>query len=209
MPRPAHLDADQSPLISRTGPGRDPRLEFLRGVGSRRRIGRLRLVLSAQTLAARQDGPRQGSVRVMTMSRESPYPEDQSGGGGRSRPRPMRLGRKEAECRWTDQQMRVFRPIVPSHPTWPMAILKAKITGSGAIRCPFAGDDRFWVDTLILQKCPKLPMCCALIATLLDRHVEDLAFVVDGAPEKHPLAADLHDHLIEAPMTGGPWPPRP
>jgi hypothetical protein len=35
------------------------------------------------------------------------------------------------------------------------------------------------------------------------RHVEDLAFVIDGTPQVHPLAGDGNDHLIQVP------PPRP
>jgi hypothetical protein len=33
----------------------------------------------------------------------------------------------------------------------------------------------------------------------LDQHVKDLAFVVDGTPEVHPLAGDPHDHLVQVP----------
>jgi Bacterial extracellular solute-binding proteins, family 5 Middle len=34
------------------------------------------------------------------------------------------------------------------------------------------------------------------VAATLDQHVEDLAFVVDGTPEVHPLAGDSNNHLV-------------
>lgn len=40
-----------------------------------------------------------------------------------------------------------------------------------------------------------------LVATPLNKDVENLAFVIDGAPEIHPSAGDLHDHLVETGMT--------
>ena len=40
-------------------------------------------------------------------------------------------------------------------------------------------------------------------AVVARRYVEDLAFVMDGTPQVHPLAGDGNDHLIQVP------PPRP
>jgi hypothetical protein len=36
----------------------------------------------------------------------------------------------------------------------------------------------------------------------LDHKVQDLAFVVDGAPQIHPPSADPADHLVEVPTRG-------
>jgi len=38
----------------------------------------------------------------------------------------------------------------------------------------------------------------------LDEEVQNLAFVVDGAPEPGALPPDDHRHLIEVPMIAGP-----
>jgi hypothetical protein len=35
-----------------------------------------------------------------------------------------------------------------------------------------------------------------------DQHVEDLAFMVGGTPEIHPLAGDPHHHLVQVPGAG-------
>jgi len=42
------------------------------------------------------------------------------------------------------------------------------------------------------------------LASALDQHVEDLALVIDGAPEIHPLAGDAHHHLVEMPAIARP-----
>src|SRR5207248_8550464 len=39
------------------------------------------------------------------------------------------------------------------------------------------------------------PQSRPTVAAALDQHFEDLAFVVDGTPEIHPLAGDPNDHL--------------
>jgi hypothetical protein len=38
-----------------------------------------------------------------------------------------------------------------------------------------------------------------LVAAALNQHVENLALVIDGAPQVHPLARDANDHLVEVP----------
>ena len=34
---------------------------------------------------------------------------------------------------------------------------------------------------------------------IVDQHVEDLALVVDGTPQVHPLAGDPNNHLVQVP----------
>jgi hypothetical protein len=41
--------------------------------------------------------------------------------------------------------------------------------------------------------------CRALVAAALNQHVENLALVIDGAPEIHPLAGNPDHYLIEVP----------
>ena len=42
------------------------------------------------------------------------------------------------------------------------------------------------------------------VSTTLDQDLEDLAFVVDGTPEIHPLARDPHHHFVEVPPIARP-----
>ena len=43
------------------------------------------------------------------------------------------------------------------------------------------------------------------VTAALNQHVEDLALVIDGTPEVHPLAGDPHHHLVEVPAMARPW----
>jgi hypothetical protein len=43
------------------------------------------------------------------------------------------------------------------------------------------------------------------IAPTLNEHVEDLALVVDGAPQVHSLPGDPDDHLVEVPPHARAW----
>jgi len=103
-----------------------------------------------------------------------------------------------------DRQMGVFGAVVLPHPSWLVAIGQAQIPSCGAIRSQFVGDNGLGADALVPQQFPKQPKGRALVAALLDRHVQDLAFVVHGPPGIHPLAGDLQHHLVEMPSTGGP-----
>ena len=47
--------------------------------------------------------------------------------------------------------------------------------------------------------------CSPLVAAALNQHVEDLAFVIDGAPEVHPLAGNPDHHLVEVPSIARAW----
>ena len=43
----------------------------------------------------------------------------------------------------------------------------------------------------------------------LNEHVEDLALVIDGAPQVHPFPSDPNNHLIEVPSRARAWAPLP
>ena len=106
----------------------------------------------------------------------------------------------------TDREVGVFGPVVLPHSAWLMAIRQPEISGRSPVRSQLVRHDRLWSDALVFQQFPKQFESRALVATLLDQHVQDLAFVVHGPPEIHPLAADFHHHLVEMPATGRPWP---
>jgi len=49
------------------------------------------------------------------------------------------------------------------------------------------------------------PECRLLIAPALNQHVENLALVIDGAPQVHPLSGDPDHHLVEVPPVARAW----
>jgi len=49
---------------------------------------------------------------------------------------------------------------------------------------------------LLSEKLAHQPQRRPAVAATLDQHVKDLAFVIDGTPEVHPLAGDPDNHLI-------------
>ena len=46
---------------------------------------------------------------------------------------------------------------------------------------------------------------CSLVASSLHKQVENLAFVVNRAPQPEPPARNHHSHLIEMPRRRWPW----
>jgi hypothetical protein len=43
------------------------------------------------------------------------------------------------------------------------------------------------------------------VSPTLNEHVENLALVVDGAPQVHPFPGDPDDHLVEVPSRARAW----
>ena len=62
---------------------------------------------------------------------------------------------------------------------------------------------------LLLQQLAHQPLGCPLVPARLDQDVEDLALLVDGAPQVHAPAGDAHDHLIQMPPIARPGAPLP
>jgi hypothetical protein len=94
--------------------------------------------------------------------------------------------------------MRVFRAII--HPE-PLLVTAAQmeIVEGGAVGTQFAGDGHSRRETLLPEQLAHEPHGGALIAPGLNQHVEDLALVIDSAPQVHLLAGDADDHLIQVP----------
>ena len=61
------------------------------------------------------------------------------------------------------------------------------------------GDQQFRGKPLLLEQLAHQPQRRPGVAPALNQHVEDLALVVDGTPEVHPLAGDPHHHLVKMP----------
>lgn len=56
-------------------------------------------------------------------------------------------------------------------------------------------------EALFLQKFPS--QCRWLVAALLRQRIENIAFLIDGAPHEIASAIDLHDHFVEVPNAVG------
>jgi hypothetical protein len=65
-------------------------------------------------------------------------------------------------------------------------------------------DQQSGCEPLLLEQLTPQPQRRASVASALNQHVEDLALVIDGTPQIHPLAGDPHHDLIEVPTIA--WP---
>src|SRR5260370_11397558 len=76
---------------------------------------------------------------------------------------------------------------------------QAKMSKSGSVRAQLVSRQQFRREALFLKELAHQPECSPLVAPALNQHVENLALVIDGAPQVHPLARDANDHLVEVP----------
>ena len=99
--------------------------------------------------------------------------------------------------------MRVLRPVV-----FPKPLLvptgQAQTSERGSVGAQSVSDQKFWHEALFLEQLAHQPHCRAAVAAALDQHVEDLALVVNGPPEVHPLASNPDYHLVEVPASARP-----
>ncbi len=91
--------------------------------------------------------------------------------------------------------MRVLRPIVEAA-TDLLAIGVADLLHGRRISAKPVGDERPRSAELLHDALEKLQRC-GLIPLRRDHRLQDLAFMVDGAPEMAEHAADLHKHLVQ------------
>src|ERR1700730_17037945 len=95
--------------------------------------------------------------------------------------------------------MRVLGPIVLSQAllmvTGKPEVLEGSAVGAQLIRDPPLRREALLADELDGS---------APVSPALNQDVEDLAFVIDGAPSIHPLARDPDDHLVEMPSIARP-----
>jgi hypothetical protein len=73
-----------------------------------------------------------------------------------------------------------------------------------AVRAQLVGGHRLWREALFSQQLAHELDGGTAVSTALKQHVEDLAFMIDRAPEIHPLASDLDHHLVEVPAIARP-----
>ena len=72
------------------------------------------------------------------------------------------------------------------------------------VRAQLVGDQQFRRETLLLEQLAHQPQRRPGVAPALDQQVEDLALVVDGTPQIHPLAGDPHYHFVQMPAVARP-----
>jgi hypothetical protein len=73
---------------------------------------------------------------------------------------------------------------------------EAQLPESRAVGAQLVGDQQLRCEALFLEQLAHQPECRLRFSATLNKRVEDLALVVDGAPQVHPLPGDPDDHLI-------------
>jgi hypothetical protein len=111
--------------------------------------------------------------------------------GGSSRLEPLQLALAASDC-----LMRILRPIVLSKPLL-MPADQSETPERGGVGAQLVGDQQFRHEALLLEQLAQQPQRRPTIASTPNQHVENLALMVDGTPEIHPLAGDAHHHLVE------------
>ena len=118
--------------------------------------------------------------------------------GGSSRLEPLQLALASSDC-----LMRILRPIVVPKPLL-MPAGQSQTPERGGVGAQLVGDQQFRHETLLLEQLAHQPQRRPGVPSTLNQHVENLALVVDGAPEIRPLAGDAHHHLVQMPAIARP-----
>jgi hypothetical protein len=99
--------------------------------------------------------------------------------------------------------MRILGPIVLAHPVL-MASRQSDLGPCCAIRAKLVGHQNIGCEALFLEQLAHQFHGGSLVAPSLHKQVENLAFVVNRAPEPELPARDHHGHLVEMPLRR--WP---
>src|ERR1700752_3794471 len=99
--------------------------------------------------------------------------------------------------------MRVLGAIVLSQALL-MVTGKPEVPEGSTVGAQLIRDHLFWREPLLSHQLAHEPDGRAPVSLALNQDVEDLAFVIDGAPSIHPLARDPDDHLVEMPSIARP-----
>jgi len=82
---------------------------------------------------------------------------------------------------------------------------EAQLPERRAVGAQLVGDQQLRCEALFLEQLAHQPECRLRVSPTLNEDVENLALVVDGAPQIHPLAGDPDDHLVEVPSRARAW----
>jgi hypothetical protein len=99
--------------------------------------------------------------------------------------------------------MRILGPIVLAQPLL-MARRQSDLGPCRAVRAKLVGHQNIGREALFLEQLAQQFRGCSLVAPSLHKQVENLAFVVNRAPQPKLPARDRHDHLVEMPLRR--WP---
>ncbi len=94
--------------------------------------------------------------------------------------------------------MRILGAMVLPSPAF-VAALDPEIVGRGAVRSQVVGDQLLGSEAVTLQKLSHQFQRGVLVSLGLDRHVENLVFGVDGAPQIDHSAIDFQIDLVKTP----------
>jgi len=86
---------------------------------------------------------------------------------------------------------------------------QAQVPESNSVGAELIGDEQFWRETPFPEELAHQPECRPLVAAALNQHVENLALMIDGAPQVHALAGNPDRHLIKVPSIARAWPTAP
>ena len=75
----------------------------------------------------------------------------------------------------------------------------ADVIHRSAVGAQVIGDNLFWLTVALHQFLEEFQRCLA-VATLGDKVLEDLAFVIYGTPHVMGLAVDFHEDLVDMPL---------
>src|ERR1700680_5317161 len=82
---------------------------------------------------------------------------------------------------------------------------QAKMPKSGSVRPQLVGRQQFRREAVFPEQLAHQPECRVLVAAALNQHIENLALVIDAAPQVHPLSGDANDPLVEVPSVARAW----
>src|SRR5260370_32509013 len=85
-----------------------------------------------------------------------------------------------------------------------MMTAEPEVPKGGAVRTQLVGGHPLWREAVFSRHLAHELDRRAPVSPALKQNVQDLAFVVDRAPEIHPLASDPDDHLVEVPAIARP-----
>src|SRR5215467_6708836 len=100
--------------------------------------------------------------------------------------------------------MRVFGSIILPQPLL-MRTGQSQTPECAGVGAQLVGDQQVGSEALLLEQLAHQSQRRPSVAPTLNQHVEDLAFVVDGTPQIHPLTGDPHHYLVEVPAIARPW----
>lgn len=99
----------------------------------------------------------------------------------------------------SDRKVRVLDPIVLAKPSRSINFGQAELSKGRSVRRQTVSRDLFRLDGLVTQQAAQQLQSRLRIPSSLDDEIEHFAFVIDGAPQIHPPAADPADHFVEMP----------